>query len=503
MRLVQFSERLASLVKADPDAPAVQVGRRVTSRKEFQRLVSSVCKHLSLTHTERVSIVGGANEHTYAAIFACLASGVNYNPVPANVPTSRMDAYIREFKPAAVLVDEAGREAMSSYVQEIEITQIPGIIDSYVSPRGREVVPDIDENKVAYTMFTSGTTGKPKGVQVPTVGVESLVSWLLESVPAGPVVRVAQLAPLGFDLSVAEIIFGILSGGCLVPLPTETSRVFPARFLSGSKITHLFCVPSLIQLMNRELSSSVASNKTLLELEFCLTIGEPLLASQARFLLDVAPQVALVNAYGPTEATVLCSAFQVSPGEALVGYTDGEVIPLGQPFGANRFEIEEPDSRGVGELVIYGPQVALGYLDAEQTRASFISGRDGTTIGYRSGDLVRVDGDNLLRFHGRVDRQVKVGGSRVELGEIESAVRESLPGESAVTLSEGKLICYSDNPRILEKSFRLGVIHRVRTAIGKTLSPSKYLFLSEIPKSSSGKIDYRHLESMERSGGIA
>jgi len=494
-------KHLETLALASPASPIVKVSEKVTTRREFFDSVARLCLSLEDAEPNKVSIVGGQNASTYAAIFACLCTETNYNPIPANTPAPKIEMYLDGFRPDLVLCDEEGSEAISETDSEIRVLQLADLTVSVENTGKSQLSRRTHGNQVAYTMFTSGTTGKPKGVQVSAVGVEELVSWLLGFVPVGPRIRVAQLAAIGFDLSFAEIIFGILSGGCLLPFPAGTSRAFPARFVRDSGITHLFAVPSLIQLMSREFNSARGRNAGLPELEFCLTIGEPLLASQARFLFDVSPQVSVVNAYGPTEATVLCSIFPIASARVLDGYTDGEVVPIGAPFGSNRFEIEASDSRGVGELVICGPQVALGYLDVSQTRKSFVFDENGLISGYRSGDLVRLGDDGLYRFHGRVDRQVKVGGTRVELGEIETAVREFLAGESAITFLDGKLACHTDNQEILNTRFQLDVIKSVRGAIGKSFSPSKFFFIPELPKTSSGKIDYRALEKLAQQEG--
>ena len=268
------------------------------------------------------------------------------------------------------------------------------------------------------------------------------------------------------------------------------------RFIADLKITHLFAVPSLIQLMIREHNSIQNCIRALPDLKFCLTLGEPLLVSHARFMFQTAPGIHLINTYGPTEATVLCSEFSVDSGAVIEGSGGGTVLPIGAPIEGNIFEIRDPDSRGVGELVIVGKQVALGYLDKRQTARSFLSNQTDPPRGYRTGDLVSVDSHGLYHFHGRLDRQVKVNGTRVELGEIEAAVRTNLSGESAVILVNGKLVCLSDNLNLEDKAFRIELIKNVRQRIGAAFSPVSYKVVIEMPKSSSGKLDYRALQEM-------
>lgn len=496
MQLRNLLGHLKSLVDQAPDAPIVEVFPRTTSRREFYSYVLEISRFLEKSRPRKVSIFAEQHELTYAAIFACLSTGTNYNPIASETPAEKLQMYLEDFEPALVLCDEVGAEALADLGRHWPILQLREA-RNWIDSTAVQANPSIPSwPTIAYTMFTSGSTGRPKGVLVRSTGVENFLGWLLKSIPSGDEQRVSQFASIGFDLSFAEIMFGILSGGCLIPLPNSKSRAYTMRLIADRKITHLFAVPSLIQLMIREHNSTQNYSRALPDLKFCLALGEPLLVSHARFLLQTAPGIFLVNTYGPTEATVLCSEFRLDSGALIERLADGDVLPIGSPIDGNVFEIRDPDYRGVGELVILGKQVALGYLDEGQTTKSFLSNHSEPPRGYKTGDLVNVDSRGLYHFRGRLDRQVKVHGTRVELGEIEAAVRSNLPGESAVILANGKLVCLSDNLNLEDKAFRNEVARNVRLRMGAAFSPVSYKVVNEMPKSSSGKLDYRALQEM-------
>jgi len=362
---------------------------------------------------------------------AALRLGRPYVPVDASVPPGRIAHMLGAARPAdAVLAAEPppalARELAARGTTVIRLDPLADIatsVDSADVPVGS--VPDAETP--AYILFTSGTTGAPKGVPVPHRALEHFTDWLLAThgfVPSGE--TFLNQAPLSFDLSVMDVYGALLTGGTLFAVGRD--EIADARRLFGrladASITVWVSTPSFARICLAERRFTQAMLPALRRFLFC---GETLLPAVARELLERFPQAAVWNLYGPTETTVAVTAVRISADMA----ASGNPLPVGRAApGVDIWTADPTDpSRRLpdgarGEIVIAGPQVASGYLPpAADGRRAFFTLPDGRPA-YRTGDLGCIDpADGLLYCAARLDRQIKLRGHRIELEEIEMHLR--------------------------------------------------------------------------------
>ena len=400
--LVDVFERT---VAGCPDAPALDDGRAAFDYRALAAEVGSLAARLrgaGIGAGDRVGIrVPSGTAELYVAILGVLAAGAAYVPVDVDDPDERARLVWSEAAVCAVL--SAG----------LALTTRPGVVPGGVTGRPR---PGDD----AWIIFTSGSTGKPKGVAIShrsaAAFVDAEAALFLRKGPLGPGDRVLAGLSVAFDASCEEMWLAWRHGGCLVPAPRALVRTGAdlGSWLARRRVTVVSTVPTLAALWPRE---------TIAHIRLLILGGEACPGELAARLCDGNREV--WNTYGPTEATVVACAAPLS--------ADGPVR-IGLPLDGWQLAVLDPRGQPVawgetGELVIGG--VGLGrYLDPAKDRQKYAPVPSlGWKRGYRSGDLVRADPAGLV-FVGRADEQVKLGGRRIELGEVDAALR-ALPGVRA------------------------------------------------------------------------
>ncbi|MFB6713201.1 MULTISPECIES: amino acid adenylation domain-containing protein [unclassified Streptomyces] len=343
----------------------------------------------------------------------------------------------------------------------------------------------------AYILFTSGSTGLPKGVEIEHTGLLTMLDHFSESMGLGPGDRMLAHSSIVFDMSVPEMLVPLTSGGTIAVAPSRCARnpEFFAKWLLAQAPGAAYATPSQLRLLLPFLAGERAFTHL-------VSAGEALPAALAEELDGVVGT--LWNGYGPTETTVCGLCTEVRP-----PYRDP--LPIGVPITGLHAQVldgaRQPVPEGeVGELCLYGVGVARGYVgEPGLTARSFTTGPDGSRA-YLTGDMVRIGADGQYFFHGRIDDQVKIRGHRVELGEIES-VAERTPGVSqAVALLTEALrgraelhlaVVYRAGegepvgPGAAEAALR----ERLRRDLPVHMRPGRLLFFDELPRNASGKTD--------------
>ncbi|HEX5720086.1 MAG TPA: non-ribosomal peptide synthetase, partial [Thermoanaerobaculia bacterium] len=360
---------------------------------------------------------------------------------------------------------------------------------------GADLPPFAGPENLAYVLYTSGSTGRPKGVGVPCSGLLSLVGWHLERYGLSPAHRVSQVAAPGFDASVWEIFPALAAGASLWLAPGEL-RAAPADLLAwmrrcGIDVAFL---PTPVAERALDLIRGGATSPAVI-----LTGGDRLRARPA-----AGAPFALVNHYGPTEASVVATAGTVRPAE------EGVPSPsIGRPIGNVRLHLLgaalEPVPPGArGEIFLGGP-LARGYLGRpELTAAAFVPDPFAAEPGgrlYRTGDLARLRQDGRLEFVGRADHQVKVRGVRIELGEVEAALRAHAAVSEAVAgvrdrAGDARLAAWfvpAGEPPV--SGLELAAFLRER--LPEAMVPSAFVAVPAIPLTANGKVDRRSLPDPE------
>jgi amino acid adenylation domain-containing protein len=439
-----------------PDRPALEVAGRALTYGELARRARAIASTLlELARDDGpplTAVLADRSATAFAGILGVLARGHGYVPLNPAFPPARTRAMVERAGCNAVIVDSRATRELNGLLEGLDrdlLLVLPDedVVEGNVSTWGPHRVTGIEEPGVealepspveqsdpAYLLFTSGSTGTPKGVAVTHANVNAFLHSVAERYHFTADDRFSQTFNLTFDLSVFDL-FAAWERGACVCCPSEKDLLNPADFIRRSGITVWFSVPSIALLMRR---LHILKARSFPALRWSLFCGEALPAEVARAWSEAAPNSVVENLYGPTEATIACTVYRWDGGRSAEESELG-IVPIGHPLGEMSTLVTSDDLREVrpgnaGELLLSGPQVVEGYWhDDEATARAFVSVRGRSY--YRTGDRVRRPvGDGPLRYLGRLDNQIKVLGHRVELGEIEAAVREETGVDAVVAV---------------------------------------------------------------------
>ena len=422
-------------------------------------------------------------------MFASLMVGGVYAPTNITAPAQRQRLVLNAFEPEAIVTNGKHLETLGIEADDPRLI----LIDSLPSEPAKSAAEPHD---LAYVMFTSGSTGIPKGVMVPRQGLAHYVRWALDAMQISKQDRWSQHPNIGFDLSVLDIYGALCGGATLYPLVSRTDRLMPGKAIERHGLTIWNSVPSVIDLINRAGHMTADHLASLRMITFC---GEPLLESHLDAIFQARPDIPVHNTYGPTEATVSFTLIRLGT----PGYRDAcrNSVALGDPIPGMQLDLVGGPTEDEGEIIISGPQVARGYWrDEEQTRVVFgpmqLDGEE--RFAYRTGDWAVKEGQHLY-FVTRIDRQVKIHGNRVELGDIDAAMRACGAAVSYTVLSEGALHSFIEAPADTDISALMRAIAGVlpHYAIPAAIHP-----IDHMPRNANDKIDAKALQDLLISGRL-
>ncbi len=474
-RDASLGELFAEQAADRPDAIAVSYGSRTLTYRELDHLSARVAAYLRLHHVapgDRVAVLMERSPEWIAALLGVVRSGAAYVPLDAAFPQARRER---------IVTDASARVALTEEV----FATLPTVEDFSVSGSG---------DSVAYVMYTSGSTGEPKGIAVPHRAVVRLVRNT-NYVSIGRDDRVAQASHPAFDAATFEIWGALLSGATLIGIEREVVLT-PARYaqtLRDSRVSILFVTTALFNQVARDDPSAFAAVTQV------MFGGETADVQAVRKVLAAGRPRRLMNVYGPTETTTFATFHEIDSLE------DGESsIPIGSPIGNTQVYVLDarlaPQPVGVpGEIYIGGDGLAIEYLNApDLTAARFVASPFGAGRLYRTGDIGRYRANGAVDFLGRTDDQVKIRGFRVETGEIEAALRlHPLVGDALVQpLSNGNgtqhLAAY-----LVPANGRRASVSELREWLGERVPPymipAHWIQIASFPLNTSGKIDRRAL----------
>lgn len=466
--------------------------------KELDELSDSLAGFLEEKYPAKTPIIvyGGQEALMIVSFLACTKSGHSYVPIDDHTPKERVAMIEEEANASCVLALSDWPLQTGEVYNRKEIISFMNEKKEYI---GTQVVCEDD---IYYIIFTSGTTGKPKGVQITYNNLISFTSWMLNDFYLKEHQRFLCQAPFSFDLSVMDLYPALLTSGTLIPMPKSMIENFPLLFKSIPEMTLNVWVstPSLIEmcLLNPEFDSQHLP--TLENFEFC---GEELPKNTAKKLLDRFPNAKIFNTYGPTEATVAITNIALDQ-DVLDKY---ERVPLGKVKSDTEIHIlneqgeKLPDGE-IGEIVISGPSVSVGYFNnPEKTEEVFFT-YEGVPS-YRTGDAGLIQ-DGFLFYKGRMDFQIKLNGYRMELGDIDhhlitlDAVRAacSVPKYNKAGKVQ-QLLAYVVLESTVDATDERVLTQQLKEDLSKTVMdymvPHRFVFVENLPMTQNGKIDRKQL----------
>lgn len=414
-----------------PHATALECAGVSLSYVELARAADEVAAQLAETVAPGglVGLYAGRSPAAFVGYLAIQRLGGVVVPLNTDWPAARTIVVARLARLDAVCAADA-EPPMPVRVVPVDSRQLGVSVDRALAPRLPPIANDPDAT--AYVLFTSGSTGVPKGVPIRHRNVSAYLSHVIPRYELGPGSRVSQTFELTFDLSVFDLFAAWGSGATLV-VPTRTELINPTASVRNRQLTHWFSVPSVISVASRLGLLRPGSMPNLRWSMFC---GEQLTVQDAARWRLAAPHSTIENLYGPTELTLSCAQFRVPAADVESLKTSNATVPIGELHpGHQRLILDDQGLPAeVGELCVRGPQRFDGYLDPAANAGRFLRTESGRAVElgpydaidknawFRTGDLVCVGAHGLVHL-GRVDDQVKVQGYRVEVGEIEAAVR--------------------------------------------------------------------------------
>jgi non-ribosomal peptide synthetase component F len=472
----------------NPSHPAIDDGSQVLSYRELLDLATGYARGLtSSADGTRVALVAHTDVHTYALYLAVLLSGRTVVPIDAGLG-KRAQQICSGADVACVISSrpEDGERIAGSGVAFHPAESLTGS-DASLAPDGETV---------AYILHTSGSTGTPKGVPITHANALSYLRYAVDRYYVAPGARLSATFRLTFDLSVHDMFTAWIGGGTLV-LPRGRETMLPATYVRDRGLSHWFSVPSVVRTAERLGALRPGSMPGLRWSLFC---GEPLLRVDAEAWRNAAPSSVIENLYGPTELTIACAQYRLPDDIEEWPRTENGTVPIGSVFPHLSSRLDDDN-----QLLVRGAQRFGGYLDPAHNDGVFVDDADdrpglGTVSDqywYRTGDVVESLGDQLV-YRFRVDRQIQLQGHRVELADVESALRR-VPGvRDAVVL---------DVPDAHGQVSLVGVLvgsdvepDEVSALIGADLPrymvPGRLLVLDSLPLNPNGKLDRRALRSM-------
>ncbi|MGE7388626.1 amino acid adenylation domain-containing protein [Streptomyces sp. NPDC004126] len=494
---------------AHPNRTAVAVGQQRLTYAQLDDQVSRLIHRLRGRGVGRGSLVGvhlDRSPDAVVALLAVLGSGAAYTVVEPTEPVGEGAGRLAAADPRLVLGSRHHQDELTRAGLDVLVVGGEGADTGTVTPAP---LAEPDPHDVAYVLHTSGSTGVPKGVMVTHANIRHYTASLLDRLDITGPLSYAHVTTLAADLGNTCLFLALWTGGTLHLVDDATRRdpVGLLRHLHTERVDVLKTTPSHWGVLFRAFGQDPTTRP---ELRVLLLGGELMPVSLARRVLASGVTRALVNHYGPTETTVGVAVQVLRDEAALDGIGEAASVPIGTAFGETRLFVRTEDGRfhqrdAVGELYVAGPSVTRGYRnDAGATAKAFTGDLDeafpGLGTAYRTGDTVRADGRGVLEFLGRGDRQVKVGGYRVELGHVEAGLRRLPAVTDALALH-----LTGERPALVAAVTAAGTAEEVRPALMRErlrdtlpsyMVPDRIEVFDGFPRNANGKTDQAALRAL-------
>ncbi len=464
-----------------PGVPAVETVDGAYSYEEIASLASQMAatiQQFTENPCPRVLIALPPSQRAYAAMIGSLIAGGTFCPVEMTTPEQRNATICEDFAPQVVLYEST----LPSFLSTLPVTTAR--IDVLKPLPMRPMSPATDRSDVAYVVFTSGSTGRPKGVKISRRGFSHFLGVCQSYFNLSPGEKWGQWSRLAHDLGVMDVFMALTQRGTLVPL-NEAERLRPARVIRNRRISVWQSVPSALNFMlrgNQLTSDYLASLRVM---SFC---GEPLRCEQLQALFNVCPDLTVFNTYGTTE-TIGFNALNRLTAKNFMDSCERDSAAIGEDVPGWSIHLCGDRGDEEGEIVVAGDFLGDGYWnDEERTRAAFRQAKFADSLTrrcYFTGDWGVRQGGRLY-CSGRIDRQVKIRGERIELEEIDSRLRQMGFPNAYTIYKDGNLYAFVESTEPLNQE---QIQDSLRPFLPFHAIPWIIRALPSLPRNQSGKID--------------
>ncbi len=514
-------DRFKNNVEGRSESIALEVQGKQYSYKELWSEASLLSTILSTTKKVSDSTVVGIlayrSLYVYSGILATLKSGMSYMPFNPKFPVDRLIKMINISGCKILIVASEFQNLISQIIPYLEKDVVIIMPEEkrnnnykhkvFFYEDLKEAISDnsiceVNLEQPVYILFTSGTTGEPKGIPVSHSNLKAYIDFVQDKYPVCSDDICSQAFDTTFDPSEHDIWVTWNAGARLVVVPTN-DLLSPAKFIVNKNLTVWYSVPSIASFM---VITKMLKPNIFPKLRYSIFSGEALPADLAAKFQDAAPNSTLINYYGPTEVTINITDYVWKKGISEIESINN-IVPLGPVFNTHKYLIVDTDFKPVpfgseGELIISGVQVTAGYIgNPQKTAEQYIKiPNNSNDIWYRTGDLVKENKEGCIFYLGRIDDQVKIRGYRVELQEIEKVILDITASIRVVA------VAHPVNNGIAEGTvtFVLGkkempdseILAQAQKKLPEYMIPKRIIYLEQLPFNTNGKVDKKELKKL-------
>ena len=468
----------------------------------YEHLKSEILKITKLlieniNNEKLIGVFTNNDIYSYAALYACWYAGKTFVPLNLENPIGRIQDIIEQTGIRTVLCSQESYNCDKFSGLNVRYLNIE--VKNPELPEDQLIFPDKDQ--LAYILFTSGTTGKPKGVPIHFEALNSFLKFFVTDYDITENDKFLQIYDIGFDGAVPSYLAPLCFGASVYTVPPDEIKYLSAyKLIRKHDLTVVKMTPSILAYFKPFFKEMLLE-----KVRYSIFGGEALPESLANEWSKCVPRAQIQNVYGPTESTVFCLRYEWESSESIK--SNNGIVSIGKPSGDNEFLVIDKKDQilkegEMGELCVNGPQLFKGYWHSDKRKEKdkyFYIEKNGKRLKYyKTGDLVFKDTKGNYMFCGRIDSQIQVQGYRVELGEVEQHSRDFLGLNNLAAIgvenSQGttEIHLFTEGAKDKETELR----NHLLTRLPKYMIPTKIIDLTELPKSAGGKIDRAKLKKM-------